>query len=142
MDAARSATQQQLRASERARAFLHDERGASSSVAFMVLFPVVMLVLFVGLHLTIGSIGQSAAQGAAVAAYNQGRLYGASTSAAEAYGQQIIENSVGVLGGTVDVGSDGNTVTVTVTAEVPTIVPGIGNQVSATVSGPVERWVD
>lgn len=142
MPATRSAAQQLLRVSERARAFIHDERGASNAVAFMVLFPVLMLVLFVGLHLTIGSIGQSAAQGAAVAAYNQGRLYGASTSAAEAYGQQIIENSVGVLGGTVDVGSDGETVTVTVTAQVPTIVPGIGNQVIATVAGPAERWVD
>jgi hypothetical protein len=87
---------------------------------------------------------QNVAHAAASAAYNSARVNNGTPGSGQAAGFDVISNQGSTLGGaSVAVSRAVNQVSVTVTGQAPTLVPGWGGpQVSQTVSGPTERWVN
>lgn len=118
------------------------ERG-SSAVEAVILLPFLFLIFFTIIQGAMILQAGNAAQSVASAAYNTARLYGASAGEGVAAGNALL----GDLGSTltnaqVVVERNGQTVTVTVTGQALSLVPGLPLDVERTVYGPVERWVE
>ena len=81
-------------------------------------------------------------QAAATSAFNAARAYNASTADGTAAGLAILnQGGSPINGANVAVTRGAATVTVTVTGNAPTFVPGLTTAIDVTVTGPVERWV-
>lgn len=111
-----------------------DERGASNSIAMVLLSPVLLLVIFAGVQLGLRYSAQQAAVAAARAAAEQARTMppGDANSAAT----QVLASG-NLHDPQVDVSRGATTVTVTVTGQAPSVL--WGSSVLGTVTYPVER---
>jgi len=125
----------------RPRRCRRDERGAGA-VEFVIVFPVLMLIFLLlvqwAVQLHSDRVVHAAAREGAVdaASWNGGEAAGRAT--ADAYlddlGSDLSNTSVEVRLGTTDA-------TVTVSGDVPTLLPGVHTRVSATATVPIERFV-
>lgn len=117
------------------------ERGSQTVEAIIVL-PVLFGVFFVIVQGAVWLHAGNIAQAAASSAYNAARLYDAVAADGVAAGTASAQQTGTVLdGAVVVVDRTMTTVTVTVTGNAPTLVPGWDTHVERTVSGPVERWI-
>jgi hypothetical protein len=116
------------------------ERGSQTVEAIIVL-PVLFGIFFLIVQGAVWLHAGNIAQASASSAYNSARLYDASAADGVAAGTATAQQSGTVLiGSAVAVDRTATTVTVTVTGNAPTLVPGWDTHVERTVSGPVERW--
>ncbi|POH71197.1 TadE protein [Cryobacterium zongtaii] len=117
------------------------ERGSQTVEAIIVL-PVLFGVFFVIVQGAVWLHAGNIAQAAASSAYNAARLYDSVAADGVAAGTASAQQTGTVLdGAVVEVDRTMTTVTVTVTGNAPTLVPGWDTRVERTVSGPVERWI-
>ncbi|MBO9041473.1 MULTISPECIES: TadE/TadG family type IV pilus assembly protein [Curtobacterium] len=123
-----------------ARRLRSDERGFASSA---IIAPTIFLVLFAALQFALWYQATNVAQNAAVAAYNDARAYESTSGAGHYSARQVLQQSGGFLQGSgVDVNRNGDTVTVDVTGQAVSMIPGVQlPPVHRTITGPVERWV-
>ncbi len=123
-----------------ARRLRSDERGFASSA---IIAPTIFLVLFAALQFALWYQGTNVAQNAAVAAYNDARAYQSTAGAGQSSARQVLEQSGGFLqDSNVAVDRTGDTVTVDVTGQAVSMIPGVQlPAVHRTITGPVERWV-
>ncbi|ROS71891.1 hypothetical protein EDF24_3750 [Curtobacterium sp. PhB130] len=123
-----------------ARRLRTDEDGYAASA---IIAPVIFLLLFTALQGALWYQGTNVAQNAAVAAYNDARAYESTTGAGQASARQVLDQAGGFLQhSNVSVNRTANTVTVDVTGQAVSMIPGVQMPaVHRTITGPVERWV-
>ena len=118
------------------------ERG-SQTVEALIVLPVLFGVFFVIVQGAVWLHAGNIAQAAASSAYNAARLFDAVAADGVAAGTASAQQTGTVLdGAVVVVDRTMTTVTVTVTGNAPTLIPGWDTHVERTVSGPVERWIE
>ena len=103
-----------------------------------------LIVFFVtALQVAFWYIGQNVAQVSANSAYQQARSYQASNTDGVTAGQQILAAHPGELNNTtVNVTRTVGTVTVTVTGQPASILPGFPlPPITKTLTGPIEQWI-
>ena len=117
------------------------ERG-SSSVEAIIILPVLFGIFFIIIQGAVWLQAGNIAQSAATSAYNAARLFDGTTSDGAAAGYATADQAGSILSNTVvTIDRTATTVTVTVSGDAPTLIPGMTTHVERTVSGPVERWV-
>lgn len=121
---------------------LRDEHG-SETLQVVLIVPLVLLAFFGGLHMTVNVMAQNDVQHIAVAACDEGRLYGANpvvtgTNVATA----LLDASSGLYAAHASGSATADTLTITVTAESGPVIPGLPVEVSHTAVCPIEDWVD
>lgn len=128
------------RPSSRVRRWLAREDGWAGSPIMAI---GLILLLIVALQAFLWYSGWNIAQSAAQSAYSLARAHEASPSAGEALAYQFLDSMDGYLANPdVSIARTPETVSVTVSGTVPSIFPGLTlPPVSATVVGPIERWV-
>ena len=121
---------------------LAGDRGAAT-LENVIIAPALLLILALFLHLGIILHSNNLAQAAATSAYNAARSYNASSTDGTTAGLAIL-NQAGtpISAVSVNVSRGPEVVTVTITGQAPSFVPGLGTAIDVTVTGPVERWVD
>ena len=118
------------------------ERG-SQTVEALIVLPVLFGVFFVIVQGAVWLHAGNIAQAAASSAYNSARLYDAVAADGVAAGTVSAQQTGTVLdAAVVEVDRTMTTVTVTVTGNAPTLIPGWDTHVERSVSGPVERWIE
>lgn len=119
------------------------ERG-SMSLQAVILFPVFIVLIFGILQGSFWMHAQNLAQSAASSGYSSAKSYNAGDGAGQSAASAILSNGASSIRNTnVSISRSGTNVTVTVTGLGPSILPGWGGPgVSATVSGPIEQWVN
>jgi hypothetical protein len=119
------------------------ERG-DANVEMIIVFPVFAAMFFAILQGAIWLDAGNIAQAAANTAYNSARTYDGTSAGGNSAGYIFISTRGKNLDTpTVEVDRTAATVTVTVTGHSLTLIPGwFGTNVSRTVTGPVERWVN
>lgn len=123
-----------------ARRLRNDENGYAASA---IIAPVIFLMLFTALQGALWYQATNVAQNAAVAAYNDARAYESTSGARQASARQVLNQTGGFLqDGNVAVNRSADTVTVDVTGQAVSMIPGVQMPaVHRTITGPVERWV-
>lgn len=117
-------------------------RRADGFASTAVLALGMIVLLLAGLQAALWFVATNTLQAAANTGYSQARAYQASDETGEAAALQIIESAGGVRDVTITINRNGDTVTVTATGTIPTLLPGVNlPEVSREVSGPIERWV-
>lgn len=132
--------QQQERRWARIRAHLANEDGYAGTA---ILFIGALLLLLGAFQVALWWNGDNVAQAAAQTGYTFSRSYESNADTGEAAALQLI-NSVGgsLANPAVSIDRTPETVTVTVTGNITSILPGIVfPPTSYTLTGPVERWV-
>lgn len=125
----------------RLAAAAEDQRGAMSIEAVLIL-PVVLTIIFMIISGAIWFSAGNLAQAAAASAYNTARLYNATSQDGTQAGYAIANQPGTILeNAQVTVTRTATTVTVEVTGNSPTIIPGLNVAVDRTVTGPTEHWV-
>jgi Flp pilus assembly protein TadG len=116
----------------------HDD--GSSTLEYAILVPVVLLLLFTCIQVSLYSFARSVALTAAQEGANAQRAYGALPGAGEKKADDIINAQGDVLQGWhVSVTTSGGEVVVTVTGSSLSLFPGVdGYSISQTSSGPIE----
>lgn len=117
-----------------------DERG--SAVESVLIMPLVLLLILAIVQGAIYFNARTTAHAVADTAYQEQRLYGAEPNDGLAAANGLLEDVTALNNGNVAVTQSPTTVTVTVTGDVPTIVPGIDWSISSVVTGPRERWAE
>lgn len=118
-----------------------DERGFETA-EYVIVIPVILLVIFGIIQGMLWYHGTNLVQRAASSGYQAASLYGATSSDGNSAATATAEQAGSVLENVkVNVTRTGTEVTSTVTAKAITIIPGIKTEISRTVSGPTERWV-
>lgn len=119
------------------------ERG-SMSLQSVILYPCFILLIFGILQGAFWMHAQNLAQSAASSGYSSAKSYNAGDGDGQSAASDILSNGSSSISNTnVIISRSGTSVTVTVTGLGPSILPGWGGPgVSATVSGPIERWVN
>lgn len=119
------------------------ERG-DANVEMIIVFPVFAAMFFAVLQGAIWLDAGNIAQAAANTAYNETRTYDGTAGEGTAAGYDFINaKGKGLEGPNVAVNRTAENVTVTVTGRSLTLIPGwFGTEISRTVTGPVERWVN
>ncbi len=118
-----------------------DERGSAAIEAVIVL-PVFLLLVFLIVQGALWYSARSAAQATATTAMNAARTYQSTAEDGVAAGDDFLASHTIIHDGAVTVNVTPTTVTVTVTGRSAALVPGFAPEVSSTVTGPVERWVN
>ncbi len=115
--------------------------GGRASLAWVILLPVLLLVVFTGVQIALYFYSRQLALHAAQAAVQSGRVEPVSTGRACQRAQQFLDQAAGdwLSGTSVNASSDGDTVRVTVTGQTLSIVPGLAFTVSQTSADGVER---
>ena len=121
---------------QRLREALAGDRGAAT-LQNTIIAPVLLLVLAVFLHLGIILHANNLAHAAATSAYNASGTDGSTAGLAV-----LNQSGSPISGASVAVDRGANTVTVTVTGNAPSFVPGLTTNIDVTVTGPTERWVN
>lgn len=124
-----------------ARRLAKDERG-SSTIETLLITPVLLLLILGVVQGSAYFNARTTAQAVADTAYQEQRLYGANPGDGLHAANELLGDASALNNGRATVTQSQTTVTATVTGEVPTIVPGIDWTISATVTGPRERWAD
>lgn len=126
----------------RARDALTGERGAATLenvIIFSLLITVFGVALFFGMKMHADNIAFAAAQ----LSCNNARAYNSSASAGTAVGYAIINGEDSPIeGGDIAVSRSATIVTVTVTGQSQTFLPGLNNNIQQVVTCPTERWVN
>ncbi|MGC5224519.1 TadE/TadG family type IV pilus assembly protein [Micromonospora sp. DT81.3] len=121
---------------------LTDDRGAVT-LQNVIIAPLLLTMFAVFLHFGILLHANNLAQAAATSAYNAARNYNASSSDGTTAGLAILSQSGSPIdAASVAVDRSATVVTVTVTGQAPSFVPGMATAIDVTVTGPVERWVN
>lgn len=119
---------------------LADERGEITSV--MILLLVAIQVVLLILHASLVYHGRQVANAAAQEALAAAQLFEGDVAAGEAAGRDVLDLSGGLFSSSsITVNRGTETVTVSVTATVDTLVFPVQNNVSVTVTGPAERYL-
>lgn len=127
----------------RVHAIRRERELGASSVEFIILFPIVLLVFFGAVQTAVTYIAGNAAQAAANAAYSQARTLNGTTESALSAGYELLEGRGDITGTEITVQRTATEVTVTVTGQSLSLVPGFfGSDIERTAYGPVERWID
>lgn len=115
-----------------------------ANVEMIIVFPVFAAMFFAILQGAIWLDAGNIAQAAGNTAYNEARTYDGTSGEGTAAGYDFITTKGKNLDGpNVAVNRTADTVTVTVTGHSLTLIPGwFGTDVTRTVTGPVERWVN
>ncbi|WP_435740174.1 hypothetical protein [Clavibacter nebraskensis] len=118
-------------------------RGDGGYAGDAIVLPGIVMMVFIGVQIALWFQGANVAQSAATAAYSTARAYQADSASGRAAGEQILTQAGGFLTSpNVSVGRAPTTVTVTVTGQAVSLIPGVTlPEVSRTVTGPIERWV-
>ncbi|NUT33034.1 MAG: pilus assembly protein [Hamadaea sp.] len=111
-------------------------------VEFAILtFPLLLLTFMIA-QASLVWYAHSVALGAATQGANTARLYGSSASAGNDEARQFLDRiGPALVNPTVRTTVTGDRVTVVVTGEAQTIVPGVTFRVRQSASGPIERWI-
>jgi len=117
------------------------ERG-STSIEAVIVFPVFILVVFTIVQGSLWYSARSAAQATATTAMNAARTYQSTAEEGKSAGDTFLARHTIIHNGAVNVNLTNTTVTVTVTGRSASIIPGFAPEVSSTVTGPVERYVN
>jgi hypothetical protein len=119
---------------------LRREDGITTSA---IVLPGTVVLVVVALQAALWFLGANVAQNAAVQAYRDARGYQSSTDAGTASASRVLTEIDGYLTDPkVQVERTATTVTVTVTGESLSLIPGLPMPpVKRTMTGPVERWV-
>jgi Flp pilus assembly protein TadG len=118
-----------------------DGDGGGAALTWVLLVPIVLLLLFGGIQIAITSYAKNLALATAQAGVRAATSAPGDVSRAAPAAQTFAASKAA---GTLDkpgfnVSLDGNTVTVTVTAQSHSVVPGMEMTVSQSASGPMER---
>ena len=120
-----------------------DDRGdgGGAALTWVLLFPMVMLLLFGGIQIAITSYAKNLALATAQAGVRAATSAPGDVSRAAPAAQTFAATkAAGTLDNPgINVSLDGNTITVTVTAQSHSVVPGMDMTVSQSASGPMER---
>ena len=122
---------------------IDNERG-NAPVEFVLIFPVLLVMFFGIIQGAMWYQGQNIAHAAASAAYNNSRASNGTSGSGVTAGNEVINQHQGSLNGaSIFVDKNANVVSVTVTGQASTFIPGWhGPTITQTVSGPTERWVN
>lgn len=113
------------------------------TLEIVLITPLVLLTFFGGLHLTVNVMAQNDVQHIAVAACDEGRLYGVdAVGTGTDVATALLNGSTGLSHAHASGSATADTLTITVTAESGTVVPGFPVGVSHTAVCPIEDWVD
>lgn len=109
----------------------------------VLVFPVFAAMVFAIIQGAIWYDAGNVAQAAATVALNEARTYQSTATAGSNAGNTFLaDNGANLKSPNVSVARTPTAVTVTVTGHSATIIPGwFGTNISRTVTGPVERWV-
>lgn len=123
----------------RLRDRLREEDGyAGTAIAYPAVIVFCLALFQFGLYY----VASNTAEAAAGTAYQQARAYQSTPAAGIAAGEGLLGTGSLLHDGDVTVTRDATTVTVTVTGDAVTILPGLPvPQVVKTLTGPVERWI-
>ena len=115
--------------------------GGGAALTWVLLFPMVLLLLFGGIQIAITSYAKNLALATAQAGVRAATSAPGDVSRAAPAAQTFAATkAAGTLDNPgINVSLDGNTVTVTVTAQSHSVVPGMEMTVSQSASGPMER---
>lgn len=116
--------------------------GGGNALTWLLLFPVVLLILWLGVQVGMSHYGQSMAAAAAQAGVRAATSAPGDPSRAEPEVHRFLQEqdaASDVQGAQVHVDTDGATVTVTVTGLSMSVVPGLQWSVSGSASGQLER---
>lgn len=117
-----------------------EDRGEIASVLILLLVAIQVVLLV--MHASLVFHGRQVVNAAAQEALAEAQLLEGNTAAGEAAGQKVLSLSSGLFSSSNVTVSRGNeTVSVTVTATVDTLIFPVVNNVSAEVSGPTERFL-
>lgn len=124
------------------RMVVRDERG-NKNVYVIGVAPVLLLFTLTVLQGAMFWHANTAAHSVANYACEAQRLYQASSIAGATAGNEYAQQWGGVLNNlNLAVARGADTVTVTVTAQAPSIVPGFPLALNRTVTCPIEQWID
>ncbi|MEN3308886.1 MAG: hypothetical protein V7603_5088 [Micromonosporaceae bacterium] len=125
----------------RVRAALRDDRGGTA-LEMAVIAPPILLLLFVALQICLLSYARSTAHTAAREAANAERAYNAPAGAGEAKANDFLARNASdwLTGTTVTVTRTATDVTVVVSGQGLSILPGVSFGVTRTAHGAVERF--
>ncbi len=119
---------------------LREDRGEIASVLILLLVAIQVVLLI--LHASLVFHGRQVVNAAAQEALAEAQLLEGDVAAGQAAGQNVLGLSSGFFtSSNVAVSRGTDTVTVTVTATVDTLLFPVANNVSVTVSGPAERYL-
>lgn len=117
-------------------------RGDAGWVGTVFLLIGTLFLILAALQAALWAVGTNTAQAASQAAYTAARAYQSDPAAGRASAQALIGSGRGLTDPTVIVTRTPDQVTVTVTGNVRSILPGITlPPVTRSITGPVERWV-
>lgn len=121
---------------------LLDERG-NASVQSAVIIPLLFFVFFTVLQGAMIYHAGNIAHAAAAAACNEARTYQSIDADGYEAGYETAHQSGSSLDSPdITITRTSTTVTATVTGQAPLLIPGLSLDISRSVSGPVEKWVD
>lgn len=101
-----------------------------------------VLLVLLGLQLGTWYLGNDAANVATQAAYTVARAYESDSAAGIASANQLLDGTGFLTGTNVTINRTVDTVTVTVTGQPVSLIPGLTlPAIERTLTGPIERWV-
>lgn len=120
---------------------LRDERG---EVTVLLVFPVAVLAVLLCAHAALVFHGRSVVAGAAQDGLRAAQIENGSAGDARSAAQRLLDQAPGLRDRNVSVGytDDDDTITVTVTADVVSVIPGLFNAVRSVATGPRERFYE
>jgi hypothetical protein len=111
-----------------------------ASTPILAFFSVLLVLL--GLQLGTWYLGNDAANVATQAAYTVARAYESDSAAGIASANQLLDGTGFLTGTNVTINRTVDTVTVTVTGQPVSLIPGLTlPAIERTLTGPIERWV-
>ncbi len=126
----------------RCRNWAGGERGSAVNVQVAVLYSLLLITFMTLLQTGLFFYGRDLALSAARSGVDQGRTYGTvDPGAAQSHAQTVADSTAsGVLSGpSASASANGTTMTVTVDAEVVTLVPGLSMHVTQSSTGAIEQ---
>lgn len=111
------------------------------TLEYVIGFPALLLFLGVILHFGILGHTNNIAHQAGTIALQELRLERGADSAAVAAAHGYLANTT-LNGAWVEISKGAERTTITVSGTAPTFIPGLETQISETVTGPTERWVN
>lgn len=117
-------------------------RGERGDVAVLFVFPVAVTAILLCAHTALVFHGRSVVAGAAQDALRAAQIEGGSAQEARTAADGLLAVAPGLRNRNVAVGyaDGGDTITVTVTADVVSVLPGLLDNVRSVATGPRERF--